>query len=325
MLKESYFNQLLSTNFSKKTTVEDKLGVKVSDDLTIQELYDLLIEVDDIFKSVFGILSLKTLLFTKPNNLSRLIHVIKARMSRLKLEDQDEVEEKLKILFDYSGKFQGNYITPFFKENFSFRTCHYCNRAYTTDITVKKKNSKIETIVTYQLDHFYEKSHYPYLALSFYNFIPCCSTCNTTVKNRAVNKKEDDCYSKKCLAPNREDFDFNIQVTFKTFVKNGILKPKKIDDFNLQLIEKTYEKYTEYISLFKLNERYESHKDIVLEMIRKREKYPDSRIKELSVLTKQSVEKVKQDLFGSEIFDEDLLNRPLSKLTQDIARALDLI
>ena len=73
-----------------------------------------------------------------------------------------------------------------------------------------------------------------------------------------------------------------------------------------------------------MNNRYDYHKYKVLEMVNKRKKYPDSRIQELAVLTGQSEEEVKQDLFGVYL-SEDLHKRPLSKLIQDISEELKLI
>jgi len=70
----------------------------------------------------------------------------------------------------------------------------------------------------------------------------------------------------------------------------------------------------------------EYHKYKVIELITKRKQYPDTRIKELALLTQKTVEEVKQDLFGEYIFEEkDLHKRPLSKLIKDIAQELGLV
>lgn len=44
-----------------------------------------------------------------------------------------------------------------------------------------------ENVTTCQLDHFYSKSRYTILAASFYNLIPCCSTCNMKKKDAIFN------------------------------------------------------------------------------------------------------------------------------------------
>ena len=324
-LEENFYKKILSTKYDKKSTIQEKLEITVKEDLNIEELYNTLNVSDNVFQSIFGSIKLRDLFFTKSKDFPDLISKIERKLAYLDEDKKEKITVIAKVLFDYSGKFQKTVIFPFFSQNFSFCTCHYCNRMYTTDLVIDyDQGGKQENVITYQLDHFYEKAHYPYLSLSLYNLIPCCSTCNTTIKNRWINSKNDDCYSKKCIPPNHEDFDFHAKVKFKTFFsKKGIFR-KEIDDFELCLVDQSRQ-YKNYINLFQLNERYKSHKNIVLDMIQKREVYPDSKILELAKLTKQSVEKVKQDLFGTEIYSKDLIKKPLSKLTQDIAVELGLI
>ena len=56
--------------------------------------------------------------------------------------------------------------------------CPYCNRDYI--------NSRSKFSAGAQLDHFYPKSLYPFFALSLYNLIPVCGTCNLVKRD---NKK----------------------------------------------------------------------------------------------------------------------------------------
>jgi hypothetical protein len=53
-------------------------------------------------------------------------------------------------------------------------TCLYCNRNHIHYDYGKKIGTT--------LDHFYDKATYLYLALSFYNLIPSCYSCNTQLK-----------------------------------------------------------------------------------------------------------------------------------------------
>ena len=55
--------------------------------------------------------------------------------------------------------------------------CPYCQRNY---ISSYEENNDEKT--TADLDHFYPKSLYPFLALSLYNFIPSCQICNSRFK-----------------------------------------------------------------------------------------------------------------------------------------------
>lgn len=61
-------------------------------------------------------------------------------------------------------------------------TCTYCNRLYTFTIGHDNEKGKKVSKVKPQFDHWYAHKQYPLLALSFYNLIPSCSVCNSSVK-----------------------------------------------------------------------------------------------------------------------------------------------
>lgn len=62
------------------------------------------------------------------------------------------------------------------------RVCPYCNHNYT--LTVSDKVGKVNFRPDF--DHFYPKSLYPLLALSFYNLIPSCQVCNKLKGSKLV-------------------------------------------------------------------------------------------------------------------------------------------
>lgn len=202
-------------------------------------------------------------------------------------------------------------ISEFFQENIEVHTCYYCNIDF---INTFKKNN--ETKNAFTLDHVLEKADYPFLALSLYNLVPSCYVCNSKVKDSKIPFDD--------FSPTNKDFDFDERVKFKSFISSPNLQIEKEQDFYIKLIENYSNKYDKYIESLNLNDRYDYHKYKVLEMIQKRKEYPDSRIKELSDLTKKTQEEVKQDLFGI-YTSEDLHKRPLSKLIKDISEELDLI
>jgi len=201
-------------------------------------------------------------------------------------------------------------ISKFFQENIEVHTCYYCN----IDFINKFKKGK-ETKNGFTLDHVLEKADYPFLALSLYNLVPSCYVCNSKVKDSKIPFDD--------FSPTNKNFDFDEKVKFKSFITNTNLQIEKEQDFYLKLIEDYSNKYDKYIESLNLNNRYDYHKYKVLEMIQKRKEYPDSRIKELSDLTKKTEEDVKQELFGIYISD-DLHKRPLSKLIKDISEELKL-
>src|SRR5690606_9846552 len=60
------------------------------------------------------------------------------------------------------------------------RSCTYCNRQYT--ITIKSETNDSGKLTRPQFDHWLSMDKYPLLGLSFYNLIPSCPTCNSSVK-----------------------------------------------------------------------------------------------------------------------------------------------
>lgn len=80
-----------------------------------------------------------------------------------------------------------NYLSnkgQFYKAS-SVNVCPYCNH---TDIgTIKEPDGT--TTVKGDLDHFYCKSCYPYLAMSLYNLIPSCKVCNGTKRKGEKDAK----------------------------------------------------------------------------------------------------------------------------------------
>ena len=248
-----------------------------------------------------------------------VIQTIESRIdeqSQITPSFREDIKKALQTLFNYEGDIQRLRITPFFTNNFNFRTCFYCNKDF-----INNFEENIDKLIsTFQLDHFYDKGTYPYLALSFYNLIPSCPTCNSSKVKGTQN-----CF-KTCKAPNDKNFDFENKVKFKllldTNCKNLHIKEK--EDIDTPLKEQFSNEYDKYIEIFKLNERYKAHKDIVYEMITKAEQYPQSRLEELQDLTGIPFQQIKKDIFNLIDENEDLSKKPFSKLIKDISEELGL-
>lgn len=68
-------------------------------------------------------------------------------------------------------------------EQFNLNYCPYCNKQELESIWRTSTLSGDPRIAAlYQLDHFYPRARYPYLAVSFFNLIPGCSPCNAQLK-----------------------------------------------------------------------------------------------------------------------------------------------
>ncbi len=127
--------------------------------------------------------------------------------------------------------------------------------------------------------------------------------------------------------PHLKNFDFDEKVKFKLFLSKDCkgFNIQSKDDIEIELKERYSNNYKKYIEIFKLNERYQAHKNIVFEMIENAKLYPESRLKELEKLTGVPYQQIKRDIFKLIDDEVDLSKEPFSKLKRDIAYELGLI
>lgn len=207
---------------------------------------------------------------------------------------------------------------PEFINRLNVNVCPYCNRNYILNFNINKKNN-----ATAQLDHFFDKKSYPYLAVSFYNLVPSCSTCNQRKSTRNEN----------IYYPYSESFNDDAKFRYK-----GIKELQENEDIffldakRVQLeIEATRnkDKVKKHIEVFNIKNLYEEHKDIVSELLQKAEIYNDSYLNELMQNYEGTLFKNREDLLRlvtcGYVNDEDLHKRPLSKLIKDISEELKLV
>lgn len=215
-------------------------------------------------------------------------------------------------------------------ENLGIKTCPYCNRSYISFVNEKKSNEdkdeKSNKKTRPQLDHFYPKAIYPFLACSFYNLIPSCSACNHM-------KSDDDSYVDEkdgnLVHPyNVKNSDFTFSYTLNDLKITEIFDTNK-KDINFEYEESigislntNYSKNDEY---FQLQEIYQNHKDIVIELILKEINYPQSYIQELIKNGFGTEKEIYRFIFSNYLENDKLHQRPLSKLTKDIIEELGIL
>ncbi len=311
-IENSYYDSLKSSLFEKEKKVNQKQAYE-----NIEARFERYMQKDDSFKKVFRDENLENIILIKNEDIEYFIERIERRIKTLTETKKKEFYIKVKRLFRYSDKFQSSVLTPFFTDNFNFTICFYCNKDFVTNFQKENK----ELVSTFQLDHFYDKGTYPYLGLSLYNLIPSCPTCNSGKVKGTAN-----CY-KQCLSPNHKDFDFNKKVKFKLLLSDDCknLHIKSKDDIEIPLKENYSNEYEKYIKVFHLDNRYQAHKDIVFEMMKNAELYPESRLRELQELTGIPYQQIKKDIFNLIDDDMDLSKKPFSKLIKDISEELNLI
>lgn len=215
---------------------------------------------------------------------------------------------KIYMIGQYEDFFYTRKFGKWLAKELDVRTCPYCNRQYTFTIEAGTKDIRPE------FDHFYSKSDYPYLALSFYNLVPACPTCNHTKSSNPIDKN-----------PYFEGFDNNYRFKIKTkdgeeFSLDWALKNKLEIDF-------TDTENNKNIEEFALKKLYNEHIDYVKEIINKAQAYNESYYNSLKVsfkgLGKQDPE-IERFIWGNYLDIAEHEKRPLSKLTKDILEQLKI-
>lgn len=198
-------------------------------------------------------------------------------------------------------------------------------------INPRQKNNLSKIVVKtkknhFTLDHVLNKAAHPFAALSLYNFVPSCYSCNSKFKqaNELVIKAAD-----SYLSPSSQTNSIIDNLKFKLFFSDNQdylnTNIKSVDDFILDFeIFGDNSDYNTYLNIFKIRPRYVFHKREVLKLINKEKKYSDSQINEIAKVTKLSIEQVKKDIFGEELFDGKLEDNPFTKLKRDIAKDIGI-
>ena len=177
----------------------------------------------------------------------------------------------------------------------------------------------------FTLDHVLDKGSHPLIALSLYNFVPSCYSCNSKFKGSKQFISND---SMGYLSPTSNNFSFNNDVKFKLYFHNNkdISTIQNTNDYILDFCySKNQNEYEKYINIFKLKGRYIFHKDEVINLIDKKERYSQSQLDEISNIVNISSEQVKKDIFGKELFEGDPEDVSMTKFKKDIAKDIKLI
>ena len=210
---------------------------------------------------------------------------------------------------------QKEIIRPYMNK-MGIKTCVYCNAAY----AVATKDKK----ATFQVDHFYPKSEYPFLCVSFFNLQPSCMHCNQ-IKAKKTN------YQYSMYTDNDTEAELN---PFKFSLDDeGIIKymlDHNVDSLKFKLKGTNSENDSDsknHSDFFKLDGLYPQFADVVEEVVWKGKVYNKAYRKQLEnmFLNKGfSMSDFKRFYLGFYSNPEDVNKRPLTLLMQSIAKEMGL-
>ena len=271
-------------------------GIDVS---VVECFYD--IHISDIIEDI---------LIGKPE---RLIEIDKD-ISPL-IEASSDVKKGIKHIFKYDlfvEKASTRYDAYQLAESLNIKTCIYCNRNYTSTVFT----SDGRKLTRPQFDHYFNKATYPLLAISFYNLIPSCPVCNSSIKGTAeMNLNE-------YLHPYVDD---EIEKIRFTYAYSSDLK----SDPKVKIVAPNSLKARNTVEAFALEEIYGSHTSELSDLLKTRQYFSDRYLSLLSSHllrdVKTSKEEIYRIVFGTEYDESNFIDRPFSKFKNDILKELGII
>jgi len=227
--------------------------------------------------------------------------------------------ELLRII-DYdtfaNKKKNSDYDTYKLAQNLNINTCVYCNRLYTKTVVNTNDKGKTIKLTRPTFDHWFPQSKNPLLSLSFYNLIPSCSVCNSSLKSSG------DMTLEKHLHPYiDENINFQFSYKLKAIGKYQIMITNFGDDIN------TRSRNTS--DFFKLKEVYKTHLDEIDDLVKIKKAYSVTYLRNLKDFFKGSRQLSNDEIyrlaFGTEINERKFEKRPLSRMKRDILVELGII
>lgn len=220
-------------------------------------------------------------------------------------------------VFDYDSWFLNSknahhYDAYSLANNLDINTCIYCNRLYTGTV----KSWKNEKVMRPTFDHWYSHAMHPILGLSFYNLIPSCSICNSSIKG----------FSEYCTDTHHhpyvdKDFSKSFRYSYDYYNSNNSYEIKTLYHGHCSKTKRT-------INDLKLKEVFSNHHIELSDLLKIKEAYSDKyldNLKDVYSGLPLSTNEAYRLAFGTELEERNFYKRPLSKFKSDILRELGII
>ena len=210
-----------------------------------------------------------------------------------------------------------------FVRTIGVKACPYCNRNY-VQVIEEKKGSKFH--IRPALDHFRNKSDYPFLSLSMRNLVPSCAYCN------GKKGKEDNVllYPYKEGVGDAFKFIISTQKNISYFTANDCEDSYRLSiekDNSMQIDNTLREKIENSKRLFGWDELYDEDKKYALRVFQNayiyNKYYEECNIALLKKATQYSDKELRQILNPKLVDKKDFVEETLSKMTYDIVQQAD--
>lgn len=255
---------------------------------------------------------------TELNDLAKAVKAINKTPQQNNLISKYSILNDLKNAFDYNGILGGNKSRAYrLTAAAMHNTCVYCNRQYAFNIVRDGGKNDDNRIARPDLDHWFPKSLFPLMSLSYYNLIPSCSVCNSSAKTDEIWMFSTHIHP-YLTKPDVPQFKFRY--------KKGINSNWDIDFDGLAGIEKNT------VESLCLQEAYQAHSDLeVADLIELATKNNGTYMKQLygtilglytGGLDKAQAYRL---LLGTEMMSDAYKNRPMSKLKRDIIEQIEKV
>lgn len=321
-------NKVTSVKLIDYKKIERKTSYKKSFKSFNSTLSDLLI----LHHNVENILTKK---LTSPS----LIIILDNLKSKFKYKQDQDI---LEFVFDYPSYFHqteknNNYFGLKLAKVLNINLCIYCNREYISAIS----NSKGKKIISPAFDHFLSQKDYPYLAISLFNLIPSCYSCNSQLKLAEEFNLVDYLYPYDTSYENLAVFSVTLKKAnlVSKFTDEEIIN---INDLNISIESAscipevkifgntllTDDHRKGNLKLFQTDYIYNAiHKDSVLDIITQFRVHSKKDIESLKISYKfiTCESDIYQFYFNNYLNEENFNKRPLARLSRDIVKQLEQV
>ena len=257
-------------------------------------------------EKILDLLKAKPELLKKRNN--EILNALKAT-GRTK----DQVYKRAKQVFSYKYFFKkdGAVWSAFdLCHEIGLVTCPYCNLNFVNTIHGVKHR---KLVLRPPLDHFLAFSRYPFVALSFYNLIPSCWTCNSSFKT------QQDTGISTHLHPYLDVFGTHCTLDFRDYPTIDDIVLPGAKRFRVAFTNVTSDpRFKGNLKMFKLDMCYNEFKFIAQRTLLAAKKYDAATVSSIAKAVKGSEADTYRMIFHSEYQAGDHHLLPFSKANYDI-------